>query len=207
MNKCIAIRLFVVILAVAIIYTVGFNIGNRFGSSDYHNSYMRRVQFELTQLRDLIESRDQLAALSRVDLIQQLAQKAGNPDRFAEVINNINTIRQQPYRYPPETIAGKINEIIRDELVPRPSRFSLDDALVGKLGANGMNVIDVLERIGYEFGIFMPISEFVTADEDGGMVVAENLSGRDLVRMTIEITASKPFWPVDGNSKQQNTTE
>lgn len=201
MTKFIAIRLLIGFLAVAIIYSVGFNLGDRFGSSDYHNSYMRRFQFELTQLRDLIESRDQLAALSRVDLIQQLAEKAGNPDRFAEALNDLNTIRQQPYRYPPESIAAKINEIIRDELVPRPYPFSLDDTLVGKLGANGMNVIDILERIGYEFGIFMPIDEFVTADENGRMVVSEKLSGRDLVSMVIEITASKPFWPVDGDSK------
>ena len=72
-----------------------------------------------------------------------------------------------------------------------PGAFSLDDPLTKKLGADELDVVELVMTIEEEFQIAIPDEAVMDANARRSVGIPEDFSGSDFVRIVAEIKTQK----------------
>jgi len=74
-------------LAICGAVIIGFNFGNNYGSANFHNTYMRPLQCETSQLAELLEQGKFEEAKRRAKKLQRMMNATLEEDKFLSIVN------------------------------------------------------------------------------------------------------------------------
>jgi len=74
-------------LAICGAVIIGFNFGNNYGSANFHNKYMRPLQFETSQLAELLEQGKFEEAKRQAKELQRMMNATLEEEKFLSIVN------------------------------------------------------------------------------------------------------------------------